>query len=258
MRFARDHVYDVWVERNTYTTTLLYSGFIAILLPAFYFVLESAHAPDSMPLRYLCTAVSVVVAGLLLALPRLRKYADGLQLLQVMVTVFIIDVLVVNSGDNYLYIASALLVIIAVQNAFFRTSTLAIAMGSGLVFFAIYSAARGIFWEPHNIATLGIFGTGYGLAFIPAYMHIRSRQSDIRSRIEALRATSELEEAHAITHLGKWTHNAATGETQCSAEMMRILGLPLDTPHAAMPELFARSIHPDDRRMVEEAFASCG
>jgi hypothetical protein len=39
VRPPRDHVYDAWVERNTYTTTLLYSAFIAILLPAFHYVL---------------------------------------------------------------------------------------------------------------------------------------------------------------------------------------------------------------------------
>lgn len=259
MRSPRDHVYDAWVERNTFTTTLLYSGFIAVLLPAFYYVLKPAHAAhDSLALRFICTVVAVIVAAILLASPRMRKYADPLQFAQIIVTVFVIDALVVNSDDNYLYIASALLVTIGVQNAFFRVRSLGSVMVLAVVFFAAYSAARGVLWEPHNLATIAIFVTGYGLAFIPAYMHIRSRESDIRSRIEALRATSELEEAHAITHLGKWSHNAAKKETHCSAELLRILGLPLDTPHAAMPELFSRSIHPDDRTMVEEAFASCG
>ena len=250
-------MYDAWVERNTYTTTLLYSGFISVLLPAFYYVLQPAHAPnDSMPLRVLCSGVALLVAVLLLLFPKSRKHADALQFVQVLVTVLVIDVLVVNSDDNYLYIASALLVIIGVQNAFFRPFTLAAVMASGLVFFGIFAAMRGIFFEPHNLATFAIFITGYGLAFIPAYMHIRARQSDIRSRMEALHVSSELEEAHALTHLGKWTQHLETGEVECSAELMRVLGLPLDTPHAAMPELFARSIHPDDRPMVEEAYKS--
>lgn len=258
MGFSRDHVYDAWVERNAYTTTLLYSAFIAVLLPAFHYVLKPANVPgDSLTLRFLCSAAAILVGVALLAFPRMRKYADLLQFAQVFITVLVIDILVVNSDDNYLYIASALLVIIGVQNAFFQSTTLGAAMVLGLLVFGMYSGMRGILWEPHNLATFAIFVTGYGLAFIPAYMHIRSRQSDIRSRMQAMRATSELEEAHALTHLGKWTQNITTGEVQCSAELLRVLALPLDTPPAAMPELFARSIHPEDRRMVEEAFARC-
>jgi diguanylate cyclase (GGDEF)-like protein/PAS domain S-box-containing protein len=86
-------------------------------------------------------------------------------------------------------------------------------------------------------------------------MHIRARQSDIRSRLKAMRATRELEEAHAITHLGKWSQDIRTGEVHCSAELMRILGAPQDTPQGAMVEIYTRSVHPEDREMVDRAFA---
>lgn len=259
MANRRDPVYEAWVERNTFTTTLLYSAFISVLLPAFYFVLRYAvHVPsDSLALRFVCTACSALVAGVLLSVRRARRYAEALQLLQVIVVICIIDILVVNSDDQHLYIASALLVIIGAQNAFFRPLPLAITMSSGWLFFVGYSYVHGILWEPHSVTTILIFLTGYALAYIPAYLHIQARQSDIRSRLQALRATSELEEAHAITHLGKWSQNLVTDEVQCSAEMMRILGLPLDTPHAAMPELYARSLHPEDRAVVEAALAAC-
>ncbi len=258
MQLPRDAVYDAWVERNTYATTLLYSGFIAVLLPAFHYVLQTVRVPqDSLPLRLVCTACAAAVAATLLLFPRARRFAECFQFLQILVTVFVIDVLVVDSNDQYLYIASALLIIIGVQNAYFRTSILAITMSAGWVFFIAYSGARGILFAPYNLTTLAIFFTGYALAFIPASMHIRSRQSDIRSRLQAMRATSELEEAHAITHLGKWSQNLQTGEVHCSAELLRILGLAADTPHAALPELYARSIHPDDRTLVNDALRNC-
>jgi len=260
VRPPRDHVYDAWVERNTYTTTLLYSGLIAVLLPLFHYVLiASARVPyDSLPLRLVCAGAAVAVAAMLLTMPRMRKHAAVLQFIQVTITVAIIDVLVVDSNDQYMYIASSLLVTIGIQNAFFRTRTLAVASAFAVGFFALYAYARGIFLTPYNVTTMAIMLTGYVLAFIPATMHIRSRQSDIRSRLAAIRATSELEEAHAITHLGKWSHNPVTGDAHCSAELLRILGLPLDTPHAAMPELYTRSIHPEEREMVQAAFDSCG
>lgn len=256
---AADPVYTLWVERNAYVTALTYSAFIAVLLPAFYFVLQPVHAPnDSFALRAACSGCAIVAGTLLLLVPRIRRYSEWLQLLQVGVTLLVIDMLVVNSGDQYLYIASALLVIIGVQNAFFRTGLLAATMAMGLLFLAAYSAARGMLLQPDNVVTLGIFTAAYALAFIPASMHIASRQSDIRSRLRALEATRELEEAHAITHLGKWSQDLQTGKVECSAELLRILGLPLNTPMAALPELYARSIHADDRAMVESAFAAAG
>jgi diguanylate cyclase (GGDEF)-like protein len=259
VRPARDHVYDAWAERNIYTTTLIYSALISVLLPAFHYVLREAapHVYDSLPLRFVCTLCAIAVACTLLFVRRARRYGELLQFAQVAVTMAVIDMLVVDSRDHYMYIASALLVIIGAQNAFFRATPLAISMCFGCLFFIAYSGVRGILWQPYNLTTIAIFATGYVLAYIPAYHHIRSRQSDIRSRMDAMRVSSELEEAHAITHLGKWSQNQDTGEVQCSAEIMRILGLPLDTPHAAMPEIYARSVHPEDREVVEAALATC-
>lgn len=257
MRGHEDPAYQAWIERNTFTTTVLFSAFIAVLLPLFHYVLQPAHAPvDSLPLRFVCTEVSAVVALVLLFFSRSRRKADLLQFAQILVTVCVVDVLVIDSGDHYLYIASALLVLIGVQNAFFRIRFLTATMATGFIFMAVFSAVRGIFWEPYNLTTLAIFLSGYVLAYIPAYMHIRARQSDIRSRLRAMRATSELEEAHAITHLGKWSQDVRTGDVRCSAELMRILGAPLDTPQGAMVEIYTRSVHPEDRDMVDRAFAS--
>lgn len=252
----RDHLYDAWVERNVRTTTLLYSAFIAVLLPAFHYVLQAIPGVpyDSLPLRLVCTAYACAVALIVLAFPRARKYAERLQFFQVVTTLLVIDMLVVDSRDQYLYIASALLVTVAVQNAFFRVNAVASAMVAGFVFFAAYAAWRGILWAPYNLTTMAIFLTGYILAFLPASMHIRRSQSEIRSRMQAIEATMELEEAHAITHLGKWSIDVRTAEVHCSPELMRILGLPLDTPEATIVQRYYDAVHPDDRAFVDAAF----
>jgi len=248
--------YEAWIRRNAYTTTLLYSAFIAVLLPAFHYVLQIVPGTpyDSLPLRLFCAAYALAVAAVLMLFPQSRKYAEYMQFAQVTATLFVIDILVVNSGDQYLYIASALLVTIAVQNAMFRTDALAFCMSAGFVFFIVYAAVRGILLEPYNVSTMAIFATGYVLAFIPASMHIASRQSDVRSRIQAQQATQDLEEAHAITHLGKWSQDVRTGRIQCSGELLRILDVPAQTPQAAIVQLYQRSIHPEDRVPVEEAW----
>lgn len=190
---TRDPSYDAWLERNAYVTTLIYSAFIGVLLPVFHYVLQSQHVTDSLPLRFVCTGCAAAVAAVLLFVPASRRYAQYLQFAQVIVTVAVIDILVVDSGDQYLYIASALLVIIGEQNAYFDTRLLAVTMSLGFVFMVAYCGVRGILWEPYNLTTLAIFFSGYALAFIPASIHIGSRESDIRSRLQALRATRELE-----------------------------------------------------------------
>lgn len=189
-----DSSYEEWLERNAFNTTLIYSAFIAVLLPAFHYILQSQHVPDSLPLRFVCTGCAAVVACILVLLPHSRRYAQYLQFAQVIVTVAVIDVLVVDSRDQYLYIASALLVIIGEQNAYFNTRMLAVTMSLGFAFMVFYSTISGILWAPYNVITLAIFLSAYALAFIPASLHIGSRESEIRSRLQALRATEELEQ----------------------------------------------------------------
>ena len=256
MRAEKDFLYEAWLERNAYTTALLYSALIAALLPAFHYVLQPNPGvpPDSLALRLLSAACSLLVAFVLLAFPRSRRYAHTLQFVQVVTALAVIDVLIVKSGDHYLYIASGLLVIIGAQNAFYRSSTLAVAIVLGFSIMMLYSALSGIFWQPYNITTLAIFAGGYVLAFIPASLRIRIQESELRSRLQALEATRKLEEVHAITHLGNWSQDMHTQEVEWSAEMFRIFGLPFDTPQAALPELYARSIYPDDRAAVEHEF----
>lgn len=256
VRSQRDPRYAAWLERNAYTTALIYSALIVVLLPAFHYVLQSNAGvpPDSLNLRLLSAACSLVVAGTLFAFPATRRYAQALQFVQVFTALAVIDVLVVNSGDHYLYIASALLVIIGAQNAFYRSSSLAVTMVLGFAIMALYSVWRGVFWQPYNLTTLAIFAAGYVIAFIPASLRIRIQQRELRSRFQALEATRKLEEVHAITHLGNWSQDLQTGQAEWSTEMFRIFGLPTDTPRAALPELYARSIHPGDRAAVEHEF----
>jgi diguanylate cyclase (GGDEF)-like protein/PAS domain S-box-containing protein len=254
---ARDPLYEAWLERNAYATALLYSGLIAVLLPAFHYVLQPIDGvpPDSLLLRLLSAACSLAVGGTLLLVPRLRRHAQTLQFAQLVIALAVIDVLIVNSRDHYLYIASGLLVLIGAQNAFYRSSSIAIALGLGFAIMVAYSAYAGILLTKYNITTLAVFAAGYVLAFIPASLRVQIQQREIHSRLEALRVTKQLEEVHAITRLGNWTHNLRTGESECSKELLRIMGLPPDTLHSALTELYLNSIHGDDRAAVEAAIA---
>ncbi|MDO3377262.1 PAS domain-containing protein [Geoalkalibacter halelectricus] len=66
-----------------------------------------------------------------------------------------------------------------------------------------------------------------------------------KQRAEQALAESEynLAKAQAMTHVGSWSFDPATGEVQASAELLRILRL---RPEETTQEAFARVVHPED------------
>jgi PAS domain S-box-containing protein len=74
---------------------------------------------------------------------------------------------------------------------------------------------------------------------------------DISEKKRAEQALSESEynlaKAQAMTHVGSWSFDPATGEVRASAELLRIMRLrPAETTH----EAFASVVHPDDHDSV--------
>lgn len=72
---------------------------------------------------------------------------------------------------------------------------------------------------------------------------------------KALRASeANLNKAQEIAHLGSWHLDVARNQLAWSDEVFRIFGLPAGT--ALTYEAFLRSVHPDDRERVEQAWAA--
>jgi hypothetical protein len=92
-----DPEYARWLEHNATASLFIYSGLIAVLLPLFHFVLRNLPGvppgSDSLTLRCVSAAFSLVLAGALFAFPRLRRYAVIMQTLNAMMAVLIIAVL---------------------------------------------------------------------------------------------------------------------------------------------------------------------
>jgi diguanylate cyclase (GGDEF)-like protein len=179
--------YRDWLQEAGATSIWFYAGFIIVLLPAFHFVLAAVpdHPPDSLLIRIAAAAISAAVALTVWLYRPARRYSATLQILNVLPTMLAIDVLVVDSGNHYLYIASALLMIVGAQQAFYLEWPLALVMTVALAFQTLYSAYAGIFYTPANIATLAIFAAGYILAFIPAALRMRIERREILGRLEA-------------------------------------------------------------------------
>ncbi|MEA2721522.1 MAG: hypothetical protein QOJ39_3386 [Candidatus Eremiobacteraeota bacterium] len=246
-------------QQNATLSAYVYSGLIAVLMPAFHFVLAPLPGvppgSDSLPLRFVATATSVALVFSLLVLKPLRRHAVFLQFCNVLVAVLVIAVLVVNSGNHYAYIAAGFLVIIGAQQAFYRTLHLAIAFVLGYGLEVALSAAHGILLTQTGLAALGTFGSGYLIGFIPAALRIRIQRSEVRNRLAAQNVKDELEEVQAITHLGSWSRELDTGEVEWSAELMQIFGVPPNTPPEKLSGLYERCIYPADRAMAERRIA---
>ena len=191
-----DAEYSRWLQRNATSSVLIYSSLIAVLLPAFHFVLAALPGvppgSDSLVLRCIPAAWSVVLASVLLLSRPARRHAVTLQFFNVLVCLLVIVMLVVNSGDHYAYIASGLLVIVGAQQAFYRAADLAAMFAIGFVFHIVYSALHGVLWTPMNLAALGTFGSGYLIGFIPGALRIKIQSSEIRNRLEAQYMKEEL------------------------------------------------------------------
>ena len=187
METSEREAYRDWLQEAGATSIWFYAGFIIVLLPAFHFVLAAVpdHPPDSLLIRIAAAAISAAVALTVWLYRPARRYSATLQILNVLPTMLAIDVLVVDSGNHYLYIASALLMIVGAQQAFYLEWPLALVMTVALAFQTLYSAYAGIFYTPANIATLAIFAAGYILAFIPAALRMRIERREILGRLEA-------------------------------------------------------------------------
>jgi PAS domain S-box-containing protein len=70
-----------------------------------------------------------------------------------------------------------------------------------------------------------------------------------RQKVEAF-----LAETQRVSHTGSWRWNVRTGEVQCSAEQLRILGLDQTAACPSHADLL-RMVHPEDRLVVKGAFA---
>ena len=86
--------------------------------------------------------------------------------------------------------------------------------------------------------------------------HVFISTIDITERVEAerqlARTTDSLSKAQAIAHLGNWDWDIITNGLTWSDEIYRIFGLTPNSFDATYPA-FLESVHPDDRKSVEDA-----
>ncbi len=74
--------------------------------------------------------------------------------------------------------------------------------------------------------------------------------------VPALEGSEHVQLALAVeaTQLGVWEYDLRTGQAQCSDSLRRILGLPIGAPLTR--QIMSGLVHPDDRRLREQALAA--
>jgi diguanylate cyclase (GGDEF)-like protein len=174
----------------------MYGCFAAVLFPLFHFILQAmpgvrAHS-DSLLLRLCASACSISAMMAVRTVPALRRRAADVQFVHGIGLLLVSTALVVNSGSHFAYVAADFIVIMSAQQAVFRVRHLLTVFALAFTFQLACSALRGDFWEPMNLAAIGIFGCGYLLAAIPAIRRIQLQDREIRLRLEAQRVKAAL------------------------------------------------------------------
>ena len=262
----RDADYRRWLEESATATVLTYCGLIVVLLPAFHFVLAALPGvpPDSLALRLVAAAISLGVGLSVWLIKPLRAYANVLQFANLIPTLVVIAILVVDSGNNHWYVATELLAIFGAQGAFYRTRDLAILMAIGFGFQLGYSAYAGVLYTPANAAALATYGCGYLISFVTAMVRNRVQENEFASVIEAQRTRAVLEErdralhasqerlreVHAITRFGTLEADLRTGHVEWSPELLHLFGMNANSGQESLAGLYLRSIHPRDEPEV--------
>lgn len=194
--------YRAWLEQTATTTLVVYSALVVVLLPAFHYVLGvlPGAPPDSLGLRLLAAGISAAVALLVLLWPAARRYSPELQLVNMLPTVVVVPLLVVQSGNNPFYVASSLLVCVGVQQAFYRYGDIVECALIGVAAQIGFSAAAGILFDPRNVAVVATIATGYLIACTLAILRIRIQHNEVASRFAAQEMEGRLDRlAHVDT-----------------------------------------------------------
>ena len=91
------------------------------------------------------------------------------------------------------------------------------------------------------------------IAFGATVLDITERQQ-AQDQLHTL--TRNLQDAQRIAHIGNWEIDVATGQTTCSDEIFRIIGLPVRREPMPQEEMF-HYFHPDDRPRVRQGIRHC-
>lgn len=143
---------------------------------------------------------------------------------------------------------NALLVLPPIEVKFWQPLYDAVLKGErkGFEYTAVIDAEQHYYYVVLSPISLG--GKIYGVSAISTDV------TEQKKKDNALRLSEEeLKKAQSVAHVGSWTWHIPTNTLEWSDEMYRIFGIEKSTFSGKLSEVVQSSIHPSDRKAVEEA-----
>jgi diguanylate cyclase (GGDEF)-like protein len=193
-----------WQTREGTMLLVLYGLVIAAFCPGFYFVtrLLPGHLPDSLLVRSVASAVSLILVFAVAVLPTLRPHAYRLQTLNITAFLVVSVALLVNSGNSLWFLILTVIAFFGVQYAFLRWQDLAVPYTIALDFEIVYSSIRVGFTHHSNLFALAVVAFTCVICVGLGILRIRSVHADVESRTRLEIQTEELrKQAQRIRHL---------------------------------------------------------
>ena len=150
----------------------------------------------TLALRLVAAACCVVLACVILALPRARPYAHVLQVVNVTALIVLAGVLFIEDRDSVLALGVVMLVIFGSEYAFVRRRDLAFAYAAGAAFMVAYGAYRGAI-DANSAAMMAMIAAAFVVAYVTGSLQISTQLTLVRDRI----ANEETAHLDALTGL---------------------------------------------------------
>jgi diguanylate cyclase (GGDEF)-like protein len=193
-----------WRDAEATTLFLLCAVLIAVLFPAFYFITRALpdNVHDVVWLRFGAAGFSLLLAAAVVAFPRLRSDALRLQMLNATVFFIAMMVLLVESGNEPLYLSGTVVGLFGVQYAFLRWQYLAAAYTAGWLFEVVYSWQAHVLLQGNNLYALGVVFVASVVCVVAGTLRIRNAYAQARDRIRLETQAAEMRaQAEHIAHL---------------------------------------------------------
>lgn len=193
-----------WRTAEGTTLFLICAGLIAVLFPAFYFITRAlpGHVHDVVWLRFGSAGFSLLLAAIVLVLPRLRVHAARFQMVNAAAFFIAMMALLILSGNDPLYLSGTIVGLFGVQYAFLRWQNLVAAYAAGWLFQIGFSWYAHMLTRGTNLYCLGVVLVASVVCVIAGTLRIRNAFAQARDRIRLERQAAQMRtQAERIAHL---------------------------------------------------------
>lgn len=175
------------LEREGYLLFKINLVFVALVHPSFHFFLGLLPnpPPDSLFIRIIGVLPDILSGIILFIFPSLRKYSQTFISIALIALLVSTHLLVINSGNHYLYFSSALVAVFGVQFVFLQPRELLFTYGTSFSAFLYLIWSAGTSLEAARFSVTYFF-SAYAIALAMAIARIQSRKREFLLQMKVL------------------------------------------------------------------------